>query len=119
VKFLEEQLEISFDVIEKSEPKLIIVSNAFASEFFGKMKLKHHKLDSIWKGYKIFFEDDIEEKFKSTFNQEIGTYEIELNNKKVPVLFSGMLSGQRALDIGSLERLKWQAKMILENKKVG
>lgn len=116
VEFLNAQLKISFEILERANPKLIIVSNALASEFFGKMRTKHNSFDKIWKGYDLFFEDnDLREK-KSTFNSKIGTYEIELSNKKVPIIFSGMLSGQRALDIGSFERLKWQTKMILENK---
>lgn len=111
VEFLNLQLEISFEIIERANPKLIIVSNALASEFFGKMKHKHTGFDKIWKGFDLTFEGE-----KSTFNSKIGTYEIPLNNKMVPIIFSGMLSGQRALDIGSLERLKWQSKMILETK---
>ncbi|WP_299665223.1 hypothetical protein [uncultured Polaribacter sp.] len=118
IEFLNAQLRISFEIIEKSEPKLIIVSNAFASEFFGKMKAKHHLLNNIWRSFDLFFYNDERKNKKSTFNYEIGTYEIELNNKKIPIIFSGMLSGQRALDIGSLERLKWQSKMILEGKKM-
>jgi len=120
IDFLNEQLDISFEIIEKSDSKLIIVSNAFASEFFGKMKTKHlaaFSKSGIWRGFDFVFNDpksDEQLDKKSNFNDQIGTYEIELNGKKVPILFSGMLSGQRALDLGSLERLKWQAKMILE-----
>lgn len=108
VNFLNDQLEISFEIIERANPKIILVTNAFASEFFGKLKAKHKGLNKIWKGYELSFEG-----YNSTFNHEIGTYEIEMNNRKIPLILSGMLSGQRALDIGSLERLKWQTKMIL------
>lgn len=120
IKFLSEQLDITFEIIEQSAPKLIVVSNAFASEFFGKRKNKHHSFKKIWKGYPLFFEEEIikDEVFQSTFNNNIGTYEVNINNKKVPIIFCGMLSGQRALDIGSLERLKWQIKFILEKKKL-
>lgn len=109
IDFINAQLEISFEIIEKSEPKLIIVSNAFASELFGKKKAnKHGSIKGpIWRGFELQFESN-------SFNDEIGTYEIPLDDKEVPVIFSGMLSGQRALDIGSLERLKWQAKRILD-----
>ena len=47
------------------------------------------------------------------FNDDIGTY--LWNN--TPVFFSSMLSGQRALDIGSMERLKWQVKRALQEIK--
>jgi hypothetical protein len=116
INFLNMQLDISFEIIEKSEPKLIVVANAFAAEFFGKKKSKHGSFNIIWKGYNLIFQSD--DKDQITFNEEIGTYEIQLNGKKVPIIFSGMLSGQRALDVGSLERLKWQIKMILEGKKM-
>ena len=114
--FLNAQLKITFEIIERANPKLIIVSNALASEFFGKKKeTKHRKLDKIWKGFDLYFDKNIW-KNDVTFNSKIGTYEIKLNDKLVPIIFSGMLSGQRALDIGSLERLKWQSKMILESR---
>lgn len=118
IEFLNAQLKISFEIIKRANPKLIIVSNALASEFFGKKKeTKHRELDKIWKGIDLYFEQNIWKK-ESTFNSEIGTYQIELNNNLVPIIFSGMLSGQRALDIGSFERLKWQVKMILNGKKM-
>lgn len=116
IDFLNAQLKITFEIIERANPKLIIVSNALASEFFGKKKeTKHRKLDKIWKGFDLYFDKNIW-KNDVTFNSKIGTYEIKLNDKLVPIIFSGMLSGQRALDIGSLERLKWQSKMILESR---
>lgn len=105
IDFLQEQLNISFEIIEKSKPKIIIVANSLASEFFGKKKLKHHKFDNIWKGFDLNFD--------TNFDENIGTYKIKLGSNEVPIIFSGMLSGQRALDLGSLERLKWQIKMIL------
>lgn len=105
VDFLEEQLNISFEIIERAKPKLIVVANSFASEFFGKKKSKHKNFENIWKSYSLDFEKD--------FDSKIGTYRIKLAGNETPIIFSGMLSGQRALDIGSLERLKWQIKMIL------
>lgn len=108
VDFLNDQLAVTFEIIERANPKIILVANAFAAEFFGKLKAKHKGLNKIWRGYELSFDGN-----QSTFNNEIGTYEIEMNNRKIPLVLSGMLSGQRALDIGSLERLKWQTKMIL------
>ena len=105
VDFITEQINIVFEIIDKAKPKLIVVSNAFASELFGKKKTKHQSFDKIWKGYSLNFPED--------FNKDFGTYTIPIGGKDTPIIFSGMLSGQRALDIGSLERLKWQIKMIL------
>lgn len=106
VDFIGKQLDISFSILKELEPKAIVVANAFASEFFGKMKSKHGVFDKIWQGYSFDFEKD--------FDTELGTYTIPLNGKRVPIFFSGMLSGQRALDLGSLERLMWGVKRVIE-----
>ena len=48
------------------------------------------------------------------FDDTIGTYRI-INNpdfKDTIVFFSGMLTGQRALDNGSFERLKWHLNKV-------
>ena len=116
IEFLKEQLFISWEIITEAMPKVIVVSNALASEFFGKKKESKHKLlDKIWLGNDFYFVNNIWNK-EPNFNNQIGTYEIEIKNKKTPILFCGMLSGQRALDIGSFERLKWQIKFILNSK---
>lgn len=105
VEFIHEQLDIVFDIIERASPRLIVVANALAVEFFGKKKAKHESFDTIWKGYNLDFGKD--------FDNEIGTYKINIGGRMTPVIFTGMLSGQRALDLGSYERLIWQIKMIL------
>ena len=110
VDFLQEQLDITFEIINRASPRLIIVSNSLASEFFGKLKQKHlSHFDKIWMGNSLDFNKDFDTKF--------GTYKINIGGKITPILFSGMLSGQRALDIGSFERLKWQIKRILDFEK--
>ncbi len=76
--FGEEQLKISLEIIDKIDSKVIVVSNALASKILKK------RLNLEWdseRGYYLY--------------------------KKIPVFLSGMLTGQRALDLGSLERLKW------------
>lgn len=84
--FVKAQLNISLEMMESFNPKIIVVANAKASEI-------------------------IREKSNSQliFDDKIGTY----TKNGVPILFSSALSGQRALDNGSYERLKWQVKMIL------
>lgn len=107
VPFIEEQLSITFEIIEKANPRIIVVANSLATEFFGKLKRKHMpRFTKIWRGFDLDFEKD--------FDSKLGTYKVLIGGKSIPVIFSGMLSGQRALDIGSLERLKWQIKRILE-----
>ncbi len=78
-----------------SIPKIIVVDNTLARTFLGKDKVG--EVD-IWLDYE----------FK--FDEEIGTY--LWNN--IPVFFTSMLTGQRALDNGSFERLKWQVKRALK-----
>lgn len=110
VNFLSAQLDITFDIIKRIKPKVIIVVNAFASEFFGKMKNhKHSNFEKIWKGFDLDFNKD--------FDNNIGTYNIEIAGVMTPIFFSGMLSGKRALDLGSFERLKWQVKKVLGHSK--
>lgn len=107
VDFLQKQLNITFEIIERSVPELIVVSNSFASEFFGKKKEKHSSFDKIWKGFNLNFKND--------FDKSIGTYRISIGGRMTPIIFSGMLSGQRALDIGSYERLKWHIDKIINS----
>lgn len=92
-EFFKKQLMISKDVIENSKPKMIIISNALARDLF---------LDEC--------------KFETFFDHKIGTHRI-INNSKLdstPVFLTSMLTGQRALDNGSYERLIWHIKFVLE-----
>lgn len=92
--FIEEQLRLTTEIIISIKPKLIIVTNAFARKLIVEYK-------------NLFFGELL-------FDRQIGTYKITENElvKNVPIVFSGMLSGQRALDIGSFERLNWQIGFI-------
>lgn len=84
--FLTEQFAISTEIIPKLEPKMVIVCNAYASRL-------------------------LKEAFLPVFDDAIGTYRIKKWNN-VPVFFSGMLSGQGQVDIGSRERLKWHIGFV-------
>ncbi|PIQ91453.1 MAG: hypothetical protein COV70_03710 [Parcubacteria group bacterium CG11_big_fil_rev_8_21_14_0_20_39_22] len=86
------QMEIAWDAITCSDPKVVVVANAFGSDLI--KKEWHDRL--------------------TDFDDKIGTYWIELNDKKISIFFSSMLTGQRALDKGSLERLKWHVKNVLD-----
>ena len=90
--FIKEQLKLSRDIIYAAEPKLIVVLNAGVREVF-----------------KWMFKIDI----NNDFDDELGAYLIDIN-KKVPVVFTGMLSGQRALDLGTKRTLQWQIQRILK-----
>lgn len=89
-KFANDQLEVSLKLIESINPKVIVVANALASKII-KGSL----------GNKI------------TFNDLKGFHIIRINKRVVPIFFSSMWTGQRALDTGSLERLKWHIKQSI------
>ncbi len=83
--FINHQIQITLTLIKYLTPRIIVVENAFVS------KILKTELDLKW-------------------NNEIGTY---LSNDRIPVFLSGMLTGGRALDLGSFERLKWHLKFVL------
>lgn len=94
VKFIWEQLQITNSLIELCNPKVIVVCNALAGIFLGKDKNDNN---NKWLD------------FSFKFDNELGTY----ISKNIPVFFSSMLTGQRALDRGSYERLRWHIKKAI------
>ena len=104
--FLLEQLEIAKARIIRIQPKVVIVSNALAAEFMGKNKdvsdPKNHK--GVWMDLDFYFDEE--------FGSHRVNHVSELKNTHF--LFTSMLSGQRALDLGSRERLVWQVKRIFK-----
>lgn len=102
-EFIWKHLLITKQILEMIDPNVIVVANTAARMFMGKDVDK--KGNNRWLGYKF------------EFDPEIGTHRIknvhsELYNK--PVFFTSMLTGQRALDNGSFERLKWHIDWILK-----
>jgi hypothetical protein len=91
---------LAFDLIQKARPRVIVVNNAFVSHF-------------IRNDEKGFFPSG----FHTEFDNALGTYRIKqppaLNG--TPIFFSGMLTGQHALDEGSRQRLSWHIKHVLKN----
>lgn len=103
--FLIEQLEIAKERLSHIKPKVVIVNNAKAAELMGKNRFtddKTKKEYGVWMGLQ----------FK--FDEEFGAHRVtnipEISNTYF--LFTSMLSGQRALDLGSKERLLWQVRRI-------
>ena len=76
------QIEIACEMIEASVPKCIVVSNALASDIY-------------------------KERHKIGFSSSRGCYIQVIGGREVPVFLSSMLTGQRALDKYSFERLAW------------
>ena len=90
-EFIHAQLNLSQKIIEKAKPKIIVVSNSLARRLLGV-------------------------NFKFIFDEKIGTHKIVENSKleNTPIFFTSMLTGQRALDTGSYERLVWHIKRVLK-----
>ena len=100
--FIYKQLEISKQVIELARPKIIVVNNSLARKYLGLDK-NIDRNENIWMN------------FTFDFDPNIGTYLIsEGVLKNTPVFFTSMLTGQRALDRGSYERLMWHINFVLE-----
>lgn len=100
-KFFEKHLEITKRIIEYSHPEVIVVSNALTRDLMG-----HHD------NYKLGMRFDFE------FDESIGTERIITKGnvlENTPIFFTSMLSGQRALDIGSFKRLKWHIGNVISN----
>ncbi len=107
--FLFQQIEVFKERLLQTQPKVIVASNALIRTFLG-MKRKVDKKTQIevgiWLGDWIKFE----------FDKTIGTYTVnepkELKGTKI--FFTSMLSGQRALDLGTRERLVWHIAEVLK-----
>lgn len=95
--FYDEQLKISKKIIETTKPKIIVVNNTYARDLLHSQSFTTPKYD---------FE----------FDEKIGTERI-VNNvvlNGVPIFFTSMLTGQRALDLGSYKRLIWHIKYVMK-----
>ena len=82
------QMKITKDLLEQVEPKMIVVVNALGSRLFKKS-------------------------FQAEFDDTHGCYFTQLGDKSVPTFLTSMLSGQRALDTFSKERLRWHIRKML------
>lgn len=103
--FIHESLKWSEEVVIQSKPAMIVVLNAFASKLFFDYQIEgNHSLLNF-----VPADDEL-------WCPELGTDFVRIGNKPVPILFSGMLSGQRALDRGSEFRLRWHINFILKNE---
>lgn len=98
--------DVSNVLLEAAKPKAVVVVNATARLLLGKDQNEHAEKEQdkkIWMGLKF------------DFNESNGACYVSdsAKLKGVPFFFSGMLSGQRALDLGSYERLKWHVAKVL------
>ena len=94
--FCQSQFDVFKKMVCAARPKVIVVCNAYARQWMQNSDFNNSAFDFYG------------------FDKNIGTWRIKGNNEldRTPVLFTSMLTGQRALDKGSLERLEWQIKYI-------
>lgn len=107
IAFLYDQLMFARERIMHIKPKVIVVSNALVRMFMGKQRFE----DPNGKEYGVWMD------FRFKFDKEIGTDVITepAQLKGTSVFFTSMLSGQRALDNGSKERLIWHIGRALNS----
>lgn len=106
LEFIYKNMMISRDILEASEPAVILVANTLARLFMGFDRTDDGN-HNVWMG------------FKFEFDRELGTHVIQNTDSKLcgtPVFFSSMLSGAGALDRGSRERLAWHISKMKEWK---
>lgn len=89
--FVEEQLGLFRNIVDGASPRAIVVINAFASNL-------------IRTGRALGPLD---------YDENLGVDMYKIGEKRVPVFYSGMLSGAHAVDTGSFNRLIWHIKYVL------
>lgn len=90
-EFVEEQLRLFRTIVDGASPRAIVVVNALASHL-------------IRKGRALGALD---------YDEELGVAMYKIGEKRVPVFYSGMLSGAHAVDNGSFDRLIWHIQYVL------
>jgi hypothetical protein len=88
--FAEKQVALAMELVDACKPRIVLVANAFASIII-RARLNLGSLD------------------------ENGLLWAMIAERRVPVFLSGMLTGQHALDYGSLERLIWHMQKSISN----
>ncbi|WP_040282764.1 hypothetical protein [Psychroserpens damuponensis] len=88
-------------IIDKKKPRIFVVNNTLARELLGEYHSeKPTEKSNHWIGYDF------------VWNEDYGTY-VYKNNA---FFFTSMLTGQRALDNGSYQRLIWHINLVKEKQ---
>lgn len=110
IQFIFEQTRVTRTVIDEiiknANPKVFVVNNTLARGLLGRYKTKNGIFPANIPQEQVHW---VNYMFK--WDEEFGTYFLE--GTKIPFFFSGMLTGQRALDNSSFERLVWHIKFVL------
>ncbi|MCM3390600.1 hypothetical protein M3649_21180 [Ureibacillus chungkukjangi] len=96
--FATEQIKIMMTALNVTNPDIILIPNAFASNIF--IKANSNKISIKQIG-------------------ELRFFTLDLAKKQVPIFFSSMISGKRALDTFSLQRLTWDMTNTLSKIRNG
>ena len=91
-EFGRRQFELSKAIIFQVQPKVIVVANAFAARLFNK-------------------------EFAAKFDVNRGYHIVQLEGQVVPTFLASMLTGQRAMDVYSYQRLQWHIRKAFEDVK--
>lgn len=112
VQFIIRQLQLSMGLIERLRPKLIIVCNAAAVNFFGvRATIDEHGEHNIWMGYEFEFDPRFGvEVVAGLHPKTIKPGEKSTVLTDTPVLFGGALTYQ---DQFTKKRLAWQIQRLL------
>lgn len=93
-QFFDKQLELTEEIVAKSNPKMIVVINAAASRIIKEKRLWSFEPIKFW-------------------DETLGVDLLGINGTKTPIIFTSMLSGQRAMDNGTYWSLLWHIRHVL------
>lgn len=108
--------DIFLQYVKKVNPKVIIVANAFVR----KVLKRDEDINLDNPKYNFFYKNSRGDmKFELKCNEKYGGYTFTIDptgeSARFQLFFSSMLSGKRALDIGSRENLVWLVNNYLSN----
>ena len=102
--FFKEQFYLSKKIIEAASPKIIIVINGGAGKFIRRDK-GYEDFDFF--GFKAGSQED-----GGCWDEECGVDIVTIGNRKVPVIFTGMLSSTGKINNGTKNTLFWNVRHI-------
>ena len=100
--FFAEQWEYSKGIIEKASPKIIIVINGGAGN------LIREELGTDFFGFRPV----------ASWNEECGVDIVKIGERKVPIIFTGMLSSTGRINKGTETTLFWNIRHIAKQLKI-
>ena len=102
--FFKMQFDLTTEIIEAASPKIIIVINGGAGKFIRRDK-GYEDFDFF--GFKAGSQED-----GGCWDEECGVDIVTIGNRKVPVIFTGMLSSTGRINNGTKNTLFWNVRHI-------